>query len=91
MPDQNSSDDFNIRIRWWYLPRKRRLISAVTTLRIELSSPIKPNDVALISGLLKFQEIKATQGIALIAAFAAGGAERLVIRAVETVAPQSKS
>jgi len=47
--------------------------------------------VALISGLLKFQEIKATQGIVLIAAFAAGVTERLVLRAVETVAPPSKS
>jgi hypothetical protein len=47
--------------------------------------------VALISGLLKFQEIKATQGIVLMAAFAAGLTERLLTRAVETVAPPSKS
>jgi len=47
--------------------------------------------VALISGLLKFQEIKVTQGIVLMAAFAAGMTERLVQRAVETVAPPSKS
>jgi hypothetical protein len=66
----------------WHVTLARLAVGAISALVLQ---------VALISGLLKFQEIKATQGIVLIAAFAAGLTERLVIRAVETVAPPSKS
>jgi hypothetical protein len=66
----------------WRVTMAKLVVGAISALALQ---------TAPVSGTLKIQDAAATQGSVMLVAFAAGFTERLVERAIETVAPSSKS